>query len=182
MAKPDTPSSVSSLSMAFPTAVVLFILIIAFFQFKSSFSSFYVILWIALPVLSYIISVGMYIVSQYITCNKINAKNAFMGGISSMITSLVGLGVSSFSLFRIPVASVFAPLFEGSDVDVTISPQSMNATPVKNSNKECCTPRRSLESLEASFSLLEGMSYAFYAFFATMFGIVIGSGKALTCE
>lgn len=181
MANPDT-SSLSSLSIAFPTSVVLFILIIAFFQFKTAFPSFYLILWIAIPVVSYVISVIIYLVSQYITCNTIHAKKAFMGGISSLVTACIALGISSISLFRIPVASVFAPLFEGDQVDVTISSSSTDGLPVQNSNKGCCTPRRSLEGLEASFPLLEGMSYGFYSFFGMMFGIVIGSGSAIVCE
>lgn len=173
MANPDTTqSSVQSISIAFPTSLVMGVLLIALFQFRESIPSFRMVLWIGFLLLSYVLTVILFILAQYIRCNKIDGAKAAKGAVYSAITTLIGLVIASTSWFRVPVASVFAPFFTKSPVDVTVS---------SNSSEKCCTPQQSLETLEQAHPLLEGISYGFYGFFGMMFGIVMGNGMATTC-
>lgn len=173
MANPDTTqNSVQSISIAFPTSLVVGVLLIALFQFRDSIPSFRIALWGGLLFFSYLLTVILFILAQYLRCNQIDGAKAMKGAAYSAVTMLISLGVASTSWFRVPVASVFAPLFTKSEVDVTVS---------TNTSGKCCTPQQSLEALEQTHPLLEGISYGFYGFFGMMFGIVMGNGMATTC-
>jgi hypothetical protein len=180
MEKPDTTQTSSqSISIAFPAGIFVLILILALFQYKDSIPSFQVVLWAGTIILSFIVSTVLFIMAQYIRCNKIDGGKAIKGGAYTVATMTAGLLISSLSWFRVPVASVFAPLFVKTNVDVTLSPSQ----PMKNTNtaSKCCMAQQSLEALEQQYSLLEGLSYGFYSFFGMMFGIVIGNGTATAC-
>lgn len=173
MANPDTTqNSVQSISIAFPTSLVIGVLLITLFQFRDSIPSFRIVLWIGLILFSYVLTVILFILAQYVRCNQMDGAKAAKGAAYSAITMLISLVVASTSWFRVPVASVFAPFFTKSPIDVTVS---------SNSSEKCCTPQQSLETLEQTHPLLEGVSYAFYGFFGMMFGIVMGNGIATTC-
>ncbi len=115
-------------------------------------------------------------------CKKIDAGKAAMGSVPSLATVFAGLGVASISYCRIPVASVFAPMMIGKTVDITKNSSSGSVNALKNSSsKECCVPRITLESVEDKYPLIQGMAYGFYIMFASLFGMVIGSGLSSIC-
>lgn len=173
MSNPDTTqNSVQSISIAFPTSVVIGVLLIALFQFRDSIPSFRMVLWIGLLIFSYVLTAILFILAQYLRCNQIDGGKAVKGAAYTAVTMLISLVVASTSWFRVPVASVFAPFFTKTNVDVTVS---------TNSSEKCCGAQQSLEALERDYPLLEGVSYGFYSFFGMMFGIVMGNGMATTC-
>jgi hypothetical protein len=105
-----------------------------------------------------------------------------LGSLPSLGTILAGLGIASISYCRIPVASVFAPMIIGQQVDITKNKSNTNINSLKNSNsKECCTPKLTLESVESKFPIISGFSYGFYVLFASLFGMIIGSGFSAIC-
>ena len=128
MSNPDTMSSTnatsstestsaSGLYMGLAEAVILLIMIIVIFKFADN-AIRNKILWILLPILAFVIATGLNFGAQYMACGKTNGTNALKGAIASPVAVLVGLGVASVDSFRIPVASVFAPLFTESTNDV----------------------------------------------------------------
>ncbi len=115
-------------------------------------------------------------------CGKVDAGKAALGSLPSLATVFAGLGIASISYCRIPVASVFAPMMIGKAVDVTKNNSSSSVNALKNSNsKECCVPRITLENVEDKYPLIQGMAYGFYIMFASLFGMVIGSGFSSIC-
>ena len=165
---------------------VIIIVIMLLFNFKDAIqpSTFKLILWIGIPVLAYCITVILNFSNQYLTCNKLNAGRAFIGGIPSFITALIGIGISSITICRIPVASVFVPLLVGNSTDVVKNKTSMNINSVKNSSKNskpCCTPQVSLENIESNYPMVSGVSYGFYLLFSMLFGVVFGNSIAILC-
>lgn len=125
--------------------------------------------------------------AQTSTCDKIDAGKAFSGSIPTVVAVLIGLGVSYVSFCRIPIASVFAPMFVDRSVDVIRSGPSQSLNSLRNSkntNKNsgaCCSPMVTLEAIEDKFPMVTGLSYGFYIFFASMFGLIIGAGTATAC-
>jgi hypothetical protein len=176
MSKPDGAVSINALSVAVPAGFIIFILTLFIFNIKESISYFSAVLWVGLPVVAYLIAAGMNVASQYMYCSNTDSGKAFLGAVPSLIAAWIGIGISSITFCRIPVASVFSPFF--------IKDSSNNqANGITNSvkNAACCKPPPSLESLEGSNPLLTGLSYGFYLFFSMLFGIVLGSGTAVVC-
>jgi hypothetical protein len=183
MSNPDIKvPSVDSLTVAFPVSLLFAILSIFIFQFRDSISYFNIILWLGLPIVTFLIVSVVNIITQYISCRTINAGKAFLGGLPSLGAILLGLGIASISYCRIPVTSVFAPLIIGQSIDVTKDKSTANINSLKNSNsKECCIPKLTLEAIEAKYPTIPGISYGFYIMFSIMFGIVIGTGLSTIC-
>ena len=95
---------------------------------------------------------------------------------------MIGLGISSISYCRIPVVSLFAPLFMKKTVDITTDKTSNSVNSIRNStSKECCSPKLSLQAIEQRYPILEGMSVGFYMMFSILFGMVIGTGVSRIC-
>jgi hypothetical protein len=183
MSNPDIKvPSVDSLATAFPVSILFVIFTIALFQYRDSISYFKVLLWFGFPIFTFIIASVVNIITQYISCRTVNAGKAFLGGLPSLVSMVIGLGIASISYCRIPVASVFAPLIIGQTIDVTKDKTNTNINSLKNSNsKECCIPKLSLEVIEAKYPTIAGLSYGFYVMFSVMFGIVIGTGLSTIC-
>lgn len=175
------------------------ILVIILFNYHHS-SAFYFLLYGGLPIIIYIL---MFVV-LYISKKNVDVKNAFLSAVPTIGTTYLALFISYISFFRIPVASVFAPLFLDSTANIvsqavsekpttSTTNVSANATKAsttslpptirggshKRSKKQtggsCCNPTFSLEGVETQFPTVKGISYAFYIFFAICFGGVIGS-------
>lgn len=182
MPNPDTTStaSVQSISIAFPTGLILCVIILALFQFQEGIPYFRIVLWVGVLLFSYLLSAVIFIGAQFIRCNKIQAGKAFSSALYVLGSMALSMGVSSLSWFRVPVASVFAPLFVKDEVDVTLSSNTLNKQQMNSQNKTCGSSK-SLEALEQTYPLLEGIAYSFYGFFGMMFGIVLGNGTATTC-
>jgi hypothetical protein len=183
MSNPDIKvPSIDSLAIAFPVSILFVIISIFIFQYRDSISYFNIILWLGFPIFTFIITSVVNIITQYVSCKTINAGKAFLGGLPSLISMLIGLGISSISYCRIPIASVFAPLIIGQTIDVTKNKSNININSLKNSNsKECCIPKLSLESIESKYPIILGLSYGFYILFSIMFGMVIGTGISTIC-
>ena len=183
MSNPDIKiPTTDSLTVALPVAILFFLITLTFFQFKESIQPFKYILWISFPIMAVIIVAATNAITQYITCKSVNIGKALLGSLPSVGTVLLGLGISSISYCRIPVASVFAPLMIGQTVDVTKDKTHTTINSLKNSNsKDCCVPKLSLESVESKYPLIEGISYGFYMIFSVLFGVVIGTGISTIC-
>ena len=183
MSNPDIKIPTNdSLTVALPVAILFFLSTLTFFHFKESIQPFKYILWISFPIMAVIIVAATNAITQYITCKSVNIGKALLGSLPSVGTVLLGLGISSISYCRIPVASVFAPLMIGQTVDVTKDKTHTTINSLKNSNsKECCVPKLSLESVESKYPLIEGISYGFYMIFSVLFGVVIGTGISTIC-
>jgi hypothetical protein len=175
-----------TLAIAFPAGVFLFMITLLFFQSFSKHSFFTLLLWIGIPMIAYIMSVLVLMGAQTSVCDKIDASKALLGSIPTVIAVLIGLGVSYISFCRIPIASVFAPMFVDHTIDVVRSGSSQSINSLRNSknsskNSACCSPIVTLEAIEDKFPMVTGLSYGFYVFFASMFGLIVGAGTATTC-
>jgi len=183
MANPDIKlPTTNSLTLAIPVSILFLLITIFTFQLRDNIPSFKLILWVGLPIITFFITSGVNIISQYTTCKQTNIGKAMLGGLPSMGAVLLGLGISSIEYCRIPVTSVFAPLAIGQSIDVTKSKSSANINSLKSYNsKECCSPKLTLESVEMKYPFLAGISYGFYIMFSILFGMVIGTGISIIC-
>jgi hypothetical protein len=141
------------------------------------------LLYGGLPMLIYVL---MFIV-LYISKPNTDVKNAVLSAVPTVVTTYLALFISYISYFRIPIASVFAPLFLGSVTDIVphapsyipsvIYPQVLRGghKKKKQAGGACCNPIYSLHNVEEQFPMIEGISYGFYLFFAICFGGVFGS-------
>jgi hypothetical protein len=184
MVNPDKSSGISigSFTISLPIGILFLAVAITLFQFKDVLPGFNLILWIGIPLFALFVVFGVNLITQYLQCNSVDPGKAVLGAIPSVGTTLFALLISSFTVCRIPVASVFTPLLIGNNVDVTRDKTNTNINSLKNSNyKECCIPKLSLSTIESKFPIIQGISYGFYLMFATFFGITIGNGFATIC-
>jgi hypothetical protein len=197
MSNPDSTETGANIGGIAILGSFIVILVIILFNYHQS-SAFYFLLYGGLPIIIYIL---MFVV-LYISKKNVDVKNAFLSAVPTIGTTYLALFISYISFFRIPVASVFAPMFIGSTANIVSQPvsetSSTNAqtnapTNTKNaplpptikggSHKKlkkqaggsCCSPTFSLDGVEAQFPTIKGISYAFYLFFAICFGGVFGS-------
>lgn len=160
------------------------ILVILLFSYQDT-SSFYFILYGGLPIFIYVL---MFFV-LYISKKNTDVKNALLSAVPTIGTTYLALFISYISYFRIPIASVFAPLFLDSSANIIPHsspvriPNSLVPLPQfhgghkkkKQAGGSCCSPTYSLDGVEAQFPTIKGISYGFYLFFAICFGGVFGS-------
>jgi hypothetical protein len=150
------------------------------YQYKEILPAFALFLWLGVPIVAFLVVFCVNLATQYTGCGTTNSGRAALGAIPSVGTVLLGLVISSFTVCRIPVASVFAPLVVGDDIDVINSKSNTNT--LKNSNsKGCCTQKLSIHSVESKYPIIQGISYGFYSFFSILFGITVGNGFATIC-
>lgn len=178
----DTQESgfrLDSMTLAGPVAIFFFILTMFFFRTWGLEVRHSLILWIGLSIAAFFTVSFVNLASQQASCQRVDVGKAFKGGTITAAFSLLGLAVASISYCRIPVASVFAPLIAGEDLNIV---QNTGVTNARNgTTKRCCTPRVSLESVERAFPDVAGCDYGFYVMFAIMFGFVIGNSYATIC-
>jgi hypothetical protein len=156
--------------------------IMYFDLYQNNLANFYIYLWILLPIIACFLLFIVNIINQYISCMKVDSLKALTGGLPVIGTTLLALGVSSISYCRVPIASVFVPLFIGDSVDVVKTNGNTNMNSIKHSNsKKCCSPKISLESVESAYPLITGISYGFYVMFGILFGTVFGNSIATIC-
>ena len=184
MSNPDSTVT-SNLSAIVTLGGLVVILIIFLFNFQEK-SYFNYLLYGGLPIIIYLLSSIINILSQQLL-------------------------VSYISYFRIPIASVVTPLFLDTSVNVVASPiqkavpantsvpltkqlggmiTSLHQTifhkkPVSKKAKKyvggaCCSPSITLEDIEHENPFIKGFSYGFYIFFAICFGGIFGTRIALT--
>ena len=159
-------ASVDTLYIATPVAILFVLITITLFYLKDSIPNFNLVVWLSIPLAAAIITAVANTIIQYTTCNTVNIGKALLGTVPTIIAVIVGLGLSSISYCRIPIVSVFAPLF--------IKKTTTNS-------KECCSPKLNLKMIEFSYPLLVGFSYGFYVMFSILFGMVIGTGISRIC-
>jgi len=148
--------TVNSFAISIPIGIFIFVLIMALFQYKDILSNTYFILmlWIGYPLLLFIFT---FVVNMSKEDSTI--ESSIIGSLPSVLFIFIAFIISSISVCRIPIASVFTPLF------------------IKDTEKSkgCCNNKLSLSDVENKYSVIKGMSYGFYAMFATFFGIIIGN-------
>lgn len=176
-----TGMNVDSMVLGGPVALLFLMITIGLFQLRNTITFFTILLWIGLPVLSFIIVFIVNIISQKISCNTIQAGKALLGGIPVLISTVIGLAISSISYCRIPIASVFTPLFIGNTVDIVKNGGNSSVNNIKNSSKKCCTPSITLEQVEMRYPVIAGLDYGFYVMFSILFGFVFGNSIATIC-
>ena len=107
MANPDGTTMTMLLS-----GVIMFI-IVAFLFNNSNSPSFYIQLYIGIPIIAYILSIISNAISRFSTCGNLDIK-ILSSGIPTIIAIYIALGISYFDRCRTPIASVFAPFFVNS--------------------------------------------------------------------
>jgi hypothetical protein len=175
MSNPD--SSDGSLGYATATSVIIVILVVILFRFMSQTNYFNVILYLGIPIIVYIFTSLVNIISQYSSCKTIDAGKAFLYGLPSIGLTLLGLLISYISWCRIPVVSVFAPLFVNKNDIIARNVVKNNSS----NSKMCCGSQLTLETAETASPSVKGIAYSFYLFFTTLFGIIIGNGFSAVC-
>jgi len=167
MANPDSTGASPNMSgiMTLGFFVAILVIILFNYQHVPFFSG---LLYIALPIFIYLLMTFVI----YISKSGITIGNAFVSGLPTIGTTYLALFISYISYFRIPIASVFAPLFLDSSVNIVSQPQKGGAK--KQRGGSCCSPTYSLEGVELQFPTIKGISYGFYLFFAICFGGVSG--------
>ena len=171
MANPDSTGNSSNISGFITLGIFVAILVIILFNYQNT-PFFSAILYGALPLLIYVL---MFIV-MYISKPGVNVGNAFVSAVPTIGTTYLALFISYISFLRIPIASVFAPLFL--DTSANIVHQGEQKGGARKNKKHvggsCCSPSYSLEGVELQFPSIKGISYGFYLFFAICFGGVSG--------
>lgn len=172
-----TSATSAGLYMGLAEAIILFIVVIILFRF-ADITIRAKLMWIVLPILAFFIAIGLNFGSQYIACGKTNSKNALLGALASPVAVLVGLAVSSIESCRIPVASVFAPLFSE-----PINAKNATSNAKSNATKKCCASAVNplLTEIESKYPLVKMCSHIFYVSFSVVFGSVIGTSIATVC-
>ena len=125
MSNPDsTGANIGGISTL---ASFVSILVIILFNYQHV-SAFPILLYVCLPILIYVL---MFVVI-YISKKNVDVKNAFLSAVPTIGTTYLGLFISYISYFRIPIASVFAPLFLDKAVNIIPHPISEKALSVPN--------------------------------------------------
>ena len=159
------------LTLAVPTAIFIVMMIILLFQSVDRASSnFPIILWLGVPFLAMISSLGIHLSSQ--SCSPINPMSALMGSLYTLGAVWIALAISWIDACRIPIASVVAPMYKDD------TPSSSNNA--KNS-AACCAPQWTLKAIEEKFPMVSGWCYGFYVFFGILFGMVTGTATGTAC-
>jgi hypothetical protein len=129
MSNPDTTETGANIGGIAILGGFIVILVIILFNYHQS-SAFYFLLYGGLPIIIYIL---MFVV-LYISKKNTDVKNAFLSAVPTIGTTYLALFISYISFFRIPVASVFAPMFIGSTANIVSQPVSGNASNAKSAN------------------------------------------------
>lgn len=173
MANPDSTGTSSNMSGIMTLGFLIAILVIILFNYQE-LPIFNGILYGILPIFIYVlISIVIYISKSGTTMG-----NAFLSGLPTIGTTYIALFISYISYFRIPIASVFTPLFLDSSANIVHQPPTQEAQKggrrKQKGGAACCSPTYSLEGVEVQFPSIKGISYGFYLFFAVCFGGVSG--------
>jgi hypothetical protein len=157
----SNPDATSGLGGAGIGGLLLMVLSTALFSYSVKRPILY---HVGVIITAFLISMIIHVLSQKSTCHAVNGAKLFYGSLISVGTAMIGLFLASFAVFRIPVASVVAPLFK--------------TTPVTKT--KCCDKMITLEELEKNITV-KGASYGFYLLFAMLFGVTYGNSIAVVC-
>lgn len=161
MSRPDKTSSFS-MGLGILGGIMLMIVIGGIFFYFTG-TPLYLALFTIVPLVGFILSALIHTQSQYQMCPALRGETILYGGVPTVVTTLIGMGIASIPFCRIPIASVVAPWV------------------AKPPAAACCSPPPSLKEVEKAHPIIMAASYGFYTFFAMMFGVVIGSGISSEC-
>jgi hypothetical protein len=132
--------------------------------------------FICIILIAVIITFLYNMIIQFMECNTFNVVLALKGLYPVTITAFIGLLAANIAYCRIPVMSVFSPLLINTDKNA-----SSYANSYANSNK-CCNRQMTLEEIESKSPHALPISYAFYMFFAMLFGMNFAKGIVINCN
>ena len=174
MPNPDIKQG-TSYSFSFVIGILMFI-ITFFIISKMNTDEFYIkiILFFILSVIAYAISLLCNFALQLYMGKDIDSTIALKGAIPSGVSVFIGSILASISMCRIPVASLFAPLFmeESSEQPVANSPEPDSPGSVK----VCHITNLTLEYVESQYKSIIGISWGFYTSISMVVGMMIGGG------
>jgi hypothetical protein len=176
MPSPDTSSTGSS----FIGGIILFVIVLAIFQLFSSGSYMNYIIYIAIPIIVYIVSAMQNLMYQYSSCGSIDAGKAFLGAVPSIGVTYIFLFLAWIPTMRVIVSSVTAPLLISNLDDLTTRP-TYGGSRMRNARRYVGGMQATLEDVEKENPLIKGFSYGFYLFFAMLYSGVIGAGLSANC-
>jgi hypothetical protein len=176
MANPDGTEASSNMAGIMTLGFFIAILVIILFNYQD-LPFFSGILYGILPIVIYLLM--SFVI--YISKTGETMGSAFVSGLPTIGTTYIALLISYISYFRIPIASVFAPLFLDSSANIVHQPLPVQkgGSKKQKGGSSCCSPTYSLEGVELQFPSVKGISYGFYLFFAICFGGVSGLGIKL---
>ena len=187
MSNPDSGANGASFSLSFVLGLVLFLITKYLVQAVTlDTTGKIVMVIIGLAVIAFAISLINNYLSQLYYCGKVDNSKALSGGIPSTVAVLIGGIVSSISYCRIPIASLFAPMYledteESAPKDIDASKASLGLGPMPPV-KICRVTNLTLEYAEANYPAIIGLSWGFYALITMTIGTMIGSGVATNCR
>lgn len=161
MSHPDTTRSFS-IGLGVLGGILMTVIIAGLFFYFTG-TSLMIALFTIVPLVGFLLSTLIHTQSQYQMCPRLHGATILYGGLPTVVTTLIGLGIASIPFCRIPIASVVASW-------VITSPATT-----------CCAPSPSLKEVEKAHPSIMAASYGFYTFFAMMFGVVVGSGISSAC-
>jgi hypothetical protein len=171
MASPDMNSKINfssgtSLFSSLPFALMVFLLYMILFNYENELPFFNIIYIVIIPLILYVISCSINILHQYISCKNTDMGKGFTSGIPFVISLYLFMIISSFNFSRKIVVSAIAPLF------VSQNSPLLNKKTLENI---------SFQKFESLFPQSRAIAYAFYLFFAAIFGQMLGSGISQIC-
>jgi chromate transport protein ChrA len=172
MANPDGTGASSNMGGIMTLGFFVAILVIILFNYEH-LSMFNGLLYGILPIVIYLLMVLVI----YISKSNTTTLGALSSAVPTIGATYLALFISYISYFRIPIASVIAPLFLDSSANIVSQPAQKGGAK-KQKGGACCSPTYSLEGVELQFPSIKGISYGFYLFFAVCFGGVAGLSSA----
>ena len=169
MSNPD--SGINSIYAGLVGGIVFIIVFVCISYFNKSETSTITLALVIMPFVGFILSSITNIISQSISCGTTDIGAACKGGLPSIGTTLIAFLLAYFNKCRIPVASVFAPLFVSNEAT-----SDNSSTPSK-----CCAPTLLLDTVERDYPGVKTASYSFYLFVSIIFGIVMGNSLSAIC-
>lgn len=155
---PDTGTTSFTYASTVILALIVLLTTIFIFRLFSTINGFGLILWIGIPLIVYLVGGALNLLGQYIACQTVDAGRAFKSSLILLSTTLIALIISSITLLRLPIGSVFAPLFE--------------------TKMQC---NASLIPLEAKYPTLKGISYGYYLMWGILFGQIMNANFSAAC-
>ena len=140
-------------------AVIVVMTVIFLFTHKESLNNFTTLFWIVMPIVIYIVGVGLNLMGQYSSCGSVNIGKGFLSALTTLASTYAFMGISRVAVLRVPIGSIFSSYFA--------TKQELN--------------NDTFENIESKYPILEGISVAYYMFWGTMFGQIISSGLSAGC-
>jgi hypothetical protein len=175
MANPDTKNGSSYI---FSIVIGILMFIIVFFIISTmdvNQLSMKIVAIFLFSAIAYGISLLCNYLSQIYSCHEVDTTLALKGAIPSGVSVFIGSIISSISMCRIPIASLFAPLYMGSNEE------PVQTNPTEGTVKVCHITNLTLEYAESKYKAMIGISWGFYTAIAMVVGMSIGGGISKNC-